>query len=525
MKKWIGIGKPWGIGEHSMAYYGTPEQVSKYNGERAYESQEGRMEGLANECYNLIANQRKMGASYTTVFNMAWYALKPLPLGKRDISKIPTVNEDGIFFGEYREGVPGIQPERVGPYSTTFNPGYDPTLPLYQEWPMYGALRAANAPGAPAWSPYAVIDKSQYEAHETTPITDNYKEVVFIGNPNSKVKQLLDGQGVIFTSKVTNPSSLLYIVDGSQTLDTTAKKEIQKQIAKGADIWIWGITPETVNGYNKILPVPVALDVLKRSSFLPVQKAWMRGLNNSDFYFCELQKADACNYSLKGTLVEEGDVLLNACKTDWRKWNKRPEEIKTAGTIRSEYECTAATPVFVKYQQGASTFYLNTLTEFANSEKGYNTLNIILKNAGISYKKPEININEVFFLRDNQVNFPVATKDKLVKTNEGWALEFYVFSPRPLDDLLIEPNMPKLSLMLKAKKRELSINDKPYNNISHNGRNEVIYKELPLLQGWNKLVIKVGNEDRHEFSGFFKCDNKQDFLPLLKASFINPEAK
>ena len=50
MKHWVGIGKPWGIGEHSMAYYGTPEQVAKYNGERAYESQLGRMEGLANEC-------------------------------------------------------------------------------------------------------------------------------------------------------------------------------------------------------------------------------------------------------------------------------------------------------------------------------------------------------------------------------------------------------------------------------------------------------------------------------------------
>uniref|UniRef100_UPI00293D6500 glycoside hydrolase family 2 protein n=2 Tax=Bacteroides TaxID=816 RepID=UPI00293D6500 len=44
MKHWVGIGKPWGIGEHSMAYYGTPEQVAKYNGERAYESQLGRME-------------------------------------------------------------------------------------------------------------------------------------------------------------------------------------------------------------------------------------------------------------------------------------------------------------------------------------------------------------------------------------------------------------------------------------------------------------------------------------------------
>ena len=115
------------------------------------------------------------------------------------------------------------------------------------------------------------------------------------------------------------------------------------------------------------------------------------------------------------------------------------------------------------------------------------------------------------------MNFPVATKEKFVKKNNGWALEFYVFSPRPLDDLLIEPNMPKLSLMLKAKTRELSINDKPYASLSYDGRNEVIYKELPLLQGWNKLVITIGDGDRNDFSGFFQCDNKKDFLPTLKA--------
>lgn len=73
MKHWVGIGKPWGIGEHSMAYYGTPEQVAKYNGERAYESQLGRMEGLANECYHLLANQRNMGASYSTV--LIWHGM------------------------------------------------------------------------------------------------------------------------------------------------------------------------------------------------------------------------------------------------------------------------------------------------------------------------------------------------------------------------------------------------------------------------------------------------------------------
>lgn len=526
MKRWVGIGKPWGIGEHSMAYYGTPEQVSKYNGERAYESQEGRMEGLANECYHLIANQRRMGASYSTVFNMAWYALKPLPLGKRDTGTKPTL-EDGIFFSEYKEGIPGVQPERVGPYCTTFNPGYDPKLPLYEEWPMYGAMRAANAPAGPAWCRYATVDKKQYEAPEKAIPVKQYKDVLFIGDPAGRVKQLMDAQGVSFSAKVTDAANLLYIVDGSSAVDEAIRKEMHKQISKGADIWIWGPVPATLACYNDILPLPIELDNLRRSSFLPVQKSWIRGLNNSDFYFCELQRADASQYALKGRFVEEGDVLLNACRTDWRRWNKRAEEIKTAGTLRSEYECTSATPVFVSYQQGNSAFYVSTLTEFANSEKGYNTLHTILINAGIPCRKSEVNVDEVFFLRDDQMNFPVATRSKMVKDGNGWELELYVFSPRPLDDLLIEPNMPKLSLLVRARQRALFINDKPYQVVSHEGRNEVVYKELPLLQGWNKLVLKVGEGDYHnrDFSAYFKCDNQKTFLAQLKAGFVNPEAK
>ena len=87
--------------------------------------------------------------------------------------------------------------------------------------------------------------------------------------------------------------------------------------------------------------------------------------------------------------------------------------------------------------------------------------------------------------------------------------------------------MPKLSLFVKAKQRQLFINDRPYEAVSHNGRNEVIYKELPLLQGWNKLVLKVGDSDYHnnEFTAYFKCDNQKEFLPLLKAEFVNPEVK
>ncbi|ANI89968.1 hypothetical protein A9P82_12135 [Arachidicoccus ginsenosidimutans] len=72
MKEWSSQGKPWGIGEQGMAYYGTPLQVSKYNGNRAFESQQGRMEGLAKEAYQLIPEQRKLGASYSSVFNLVW---------------------------------------------------------------------------------------------------------------------------------------------------------------------------------------------------------------------------------------------------------------------------------------------------------------------------------------------------------------------------------------------------------------------------------------------------------------------
>ena len=192
--------------------------------------------------------------------------------------------------------------------------------------------------------------------------------------------------------------------------------------------------------------------------------------------------------------------------------------------MRSEYECTAATPVFVKYQKDASCFYISTLKEFTNSEKGYNTLGVILKNAGIDCNEIEVKSNEVFFLRDNQLVFPVAAKEKLVKKSDGWALDIYVFSPRPLDDLLIEPNMPKLTLVVKAKECQLAINDKAYAAASQN-RHEATYKELPLLQGWNKVSIKIGERDKNEFSGNFRCDNRNEFLSSLKIMYINPEAK
>lgn len=518
MKRWVEIGKPWGIGEHSMAYYGTPEQVSKYNFERAYESQQARMEGLANECYNLILNQRNMGASYVSVFNMAWYALKPLPLGKKDLTTKPSLSDDGVFFTEYKEGIPGIQPERMGPYCTTFNPGYDPSLPLYEPWPMYDAIRAANAPGKSAWSPYRDKQIKKQGLTDYQPVK-NYKEIIFLGSNDSQLKQIMDAQGVQFATNVTFPSQFLYLIDGNKSLSDADKKTLVLNLKKGADVWIWGITPQTVNGYNEILPLPLVLEDRKISSFIPEQKSWMTGLNNSDFYFCEIQKTDASQYGLTGAIVNEGETLLNACNTDWRTWNKRPEELKTAAVLRSERENKGAAATFVKYQQDCSTYYISTLTEFANSEKGFKTLATILKNAGIQCKRAAINLNEVFFIRDGNLQFPSGMKDKFERIDNSFSLSFWIFSPRPLDDLLIEPNMPKLTLSVESRSCVLLLNDSVYEP-SRVANKNIDFNELPLHQGWNKITLKKVN-DKNDFKAYFKCDNNESFLSQLKATFTN----
>ncbi|GAB6012412.1 glycoside hydrolase family 2 protein [Viscerimonas tarda] len=526
MKRWVEIGKPWGIGEHSMAYYGTPEQVSKYNGEEAYESQLGRMKGLAYECYNLIANQRKMNASYSTVFNMAWYALKPLPFGKKDLTTTPSLTEDGIFFTDYKEGVPGVQPERVGPYCSTFNPGYDPSLPLYATWPMYEAMKAANAPGGPAWSEWANTPGPDYGKNKTDVAPQKtYSAIVFIGSEDSKVKSIFDKEGVKFSTKVTAPQSTLYIIDGSAPLKAEDEKILTLNTGKGADIWIWGIVPQTIVSYYKLLPLSLKLEDRAISSFLPVSKSWTRGLNNSDFYFVELQNTDASKYGLAGDLVNEGEVLLNACNTDWRKWNKRPEEIKTASTVRGEIENKGAAPAFIKYQNGNSSIYVSTLTEFVNSEKGFTTLSKILVNAGIPFEKVDVSSADIFFLRDDKLQFPAGAKAKFQKAADGTLkLDVWVWSPRPLDDLLIEPNMPKLDLQIEAKESKLLVNGKSVDKFDKS-RKEYVYRELPLQQGWNHLVLTIAEGDRGPFWGYFKCDNRKEFLPLLKNTLTDPEAK
>ena len=506
MKMWEEIGKPWGIGEHSMAYYGTPLQVSKYNGERAFESQLGRMEGLAYECYDLIAQQRNRGASYVSVFNLAWYGLQPLPFGKRDVTTKPELT-DGIHFAEYVEGMPGMQPERMGAYSSTFNPGYDPTLPLYRTWPMFDAIKAANAPGGPAWSPWSVMPQKQ-EA-QSIQAEKKYENVLFVGSADSPVKKIFEGNGVLFREKADPKGSTILIVDGTAVPLEKEIKQMKELTGRGADLWLWCPTPGTIEAYNQVLPAKLAFDGRKASSFLPEERSWTRGLRNSDFYFCEIQRDDVSDYGLRSDFVDEGIILLEACNTNWRAWNQRPEELKTAAVIRSENEMKGSAAVLVKHQTNNAAFFVSTLSRFVSTSKGYDTFGKLLAGAGIPTNGSKI--AETLIGKDGTLhieNLPPVRRGNQTMYN------FMVWSPRDLDDLLIEPDMPKLDInMQPAEQGELFINR--HKMEGSNGR----FLAVPLKQGWNHVSISVRNAEENNVSVRFKSDNKPTFIHQLMTAF------
>ena len=509
MTSWKKIGKPWGVGEHSMAYYGTPEQVSVYNGERAYESAEGRMEGIANECYNLIRKEREAGATFSTIFNMVWYGLQPLPFGKADITVTPDMS-DGIYFPAYVEGKPGMQPERMGPYSSTLNPGYDPALPLYRTWPLFHALAAANAPAGAAPCQWATADKHKNTLPEI--FVPKYAELMYVGG--DVVRNIFESHGVSFVKKVKNPAKAMIIVDASAAIADREMAEVQKLMSKGADVWLWGITPVSVASFADVLPANLEVTELRRSSFIPTGQGWTKGMNNSDFYFCAIQSNDASAYTLSGDFVEQGQVMLNACRTDWRKWNNRPEELKTAALLRSENECTAPLAVMAAYYDGDNTVVVSTMSDYANSEKGYNALAGMLHNAGIPVSDRELDPSVMFFLNNGQLTFPSATKDKF----ENGRLTLYVYSPRHLDDLLIEPNMPKLTLRAKnAGKLIIGGNEKA---AARTDGDFTVYEELPLRQGWNEVAIELRDgKSGNDFAGSFSCGNNDKFVGEIRAKF------
>jgi hypothetical protein len=564
-------GKPFAIGETSMAYYGTPKQVSKFNGNRAYESDLGRMEGLAYECYGLLTSQQKFGANYQSVFNIVWYSIQPLPLGKSDLTKTPTL-DDGIFFGDYKEGIPGMQPERLGPYVTTLNPGYDPSLPLYRPWPLFNAIHDANLKVQN--SPWANHLDLAMPAEPPAP-TNQGVTVSYLPENADRLMQELSKAGVKASvySDATNSDFLL--LDGSNESDLAdaLKNAVDKTLAHGGTIWVWNVKPTGAAALSKLLGETISVEARVSSSFVVKQSdPLLAGLNNAGLYFSEDDDWQQMTYGLAGEFVKSAQVVLEACPADWRRWNYKGEPVKTAALYRSEVENTASRAAIVIGPMNQGRVILCNLDPEITSTKKAAVLESLFRNEGIHInqvvsqdgfidlkgrlmralicgsfafsnsieayndKSPAGEIKEGAKLAgkkwrvgDAGKNGMFDFKNRLADGPQENAFAYvavWIKSPKPLNDLLSEPNLPKLSFTYGSDDGcELWLNGELLaKNERHGPLDPNMFSQNPLLLklGWNQLVIKVVQEGGEwQFAGKFACSDV-GFLSKLEFAKEKP---
>ncbi len=354
--------KPIGVGECTIAYFGTPKHAAEFAGDLAFQSVEDRMKGVAIETYGQLKAQLLADFSYLSVFNLAWYSLKPLPLGHAHPENAPTV-ENGIFFGDYQEGKPGVQPERLGPYCTTFNPGYDPDLPLYAPWPMYEAIKAVYSRGGPLPSPFETVQVTPPQ--KALPQIDKSEPVTFIGNSNSIHYQGLKSAGVQFREK--GATRFVYADLGSISFISKLHLKIRLNVLKksGGTIFLSGVTSASKRFLETLLGEKVEIFAREASSLVfageyartdPLVDHFRLG----ELYFSEDEDNVIQRYGFRFKNPGKSTAMLKSCSCDWRMWNHRAESSKTAALYRSEKELPAA-DALVQFNLGKARLLLSTI--------------------------------------------------------------------------------------------------------------------------------------------------------------------
>lgn len=566
-------GKPWGVGEDGNAYYGTPEQVAETNGERAYESFLGRMEGVAISSYASLVLQRENHAVYRSVFNLVWYGLKPLPLGLKDLTKPPTL-ADGVFFTHFEEGQPGVQPERLGPYCTTLNPGYDPSLPLYETWPLFEAIRDAateplvtskwSASPAPATEPKLPAPRPVTSAKVLA--GDGGKLAVQLGNIGVPLDKLGAARGL----------PQLLFVDGANPPPASARKMLSQVLAAGGTVVVWGADSSTLPALNALLPAPLEAAGRQASSLLPAgSDPLTAGMKPSSLYFSEQRPSTFTEQGLGGPLIAQSKVLLKANDTDWEKWNKQPEYAKTAMVVRSEQEAKPAGVVLAEKKIGKGRLLVTTLPAAPRLIKGEKAVRMFLTNlglplgSGMDSGKPLLKNGTVVRMLVNgyfpapgveeagPVNPVAPSSGEAIRAGarvdgrewkaayeetggfhigelklpgfqdnvEAW-LSFWVYSPRGLDDLLLEPNLPRVNFEttqndgIQVWLNGSMVIDKLRIGPPQEGLS--VARELKLHLGWNHFLIKlVRAAGGWDFNAKF-TSNQPEFLSTLDSALEKP---
>jgi hypothetical protein len=124
--------KPVMIGEACPMYFAGPLEMDNVGGEDVFRSFEARCNAVAETAYWQIRNYRRW-AEQITPFNLVWYLLDPLPFVGKPLP------------GDFRSRAPGL-PDRLRPYCSTLNPGWEEEIPSCVPNCMFSTVRDALAP-------------------------------------------------------------------------------------------------------------------------------------------------------------------------------------------------------------------------------------------------------------------------------------------------------------------------------------------------------------------------------------------
>ena len=517
-------GKPVGVGECTIGYFGTPKHAAEFAGDLAYQSVEDRMTGVAIETYGQLKAQLNADFSYLSVFNLAWYSLQPLPLGHTHLENAPTA-ENGIFFSDYQEGKPGVQPERLGPYCTTFNPGYDPGLPLYQRWPMFDAIKAVYSPGGPLPSPY----EAEIEALPQKPLPkiEQPEPVTFFGDANGIHYQGLKTAGVQFNDKQS--TSFIYADLASLSLiqKWRLKRRMKALLKNGGTIFLSGLTPASEPMMGKLIGEQVEIFEREASSLVfageyantdPLVDHFLL----SEFYFSEDENPIIQRYGVRFENPEKTTPLLKSCSCDWRKWNHQAETSKTGAVFRSEKEHPAVNAL-VQLNRGNARILLSTIEmrehRDLSERKGKNLWHKLMKAAGA-----QIDAN---FEKD-AVFSTYTPAGEILKNPQATAVvkRFIPMVGMLTAEMIAEIQSFNIRELAKMHGRLLLLNSKKLDKIDQ------VLSEIPLTPGQSNRTTNDGfNEYRQALdgnqiirvlaAGFFAGT---DCKAMLNADFLNGES-
>lgn len=546
------IDKPLMVGESGGSYYAKPRQMAEFNGDRAYESYEGRNEALGIDVYDNIVRMALPKLAYFSASETAWFGLEHLNFGYSDFKRLPGKSDGVMITRPFVEGEPGVQLERIPPYVATLNPGWDSTLPLYKPLAMFNAQKAALAQPSPQPGPWDHrMENPSPSVSTPEPKTES---VAFVGDENAPLYHKLVSLGMPFSKTATNVGMTIIDADSLPPPKAVQGRRVIDELKNSGGIALVMLGMGKAGSAELAALFPEAVELTNRSATALVPNGpdgIAAGLRRPDLYFAEEGKDRfIMKRGLAGPLVEKGRIVLSASNTDWSLFNSAPEHSKCAAVVLYEkLEKPAGTAMVdvpvgkgrlilcsVDYQNPARPAAKMWRTLLANmgvvlgkeSEMGMPAINEdgVLVNALSIGRFGASSVNEAMrkAFVDETKNVPIdgAKEDGLIwkkvdcpsgdrflatqldqngPKDKPFAIyfSFWIRSPRALDDLLADgPDAPKFRMITYvAEKERVFLNGKELDpRIVHPAdyRTMNIYEDMPLQKDWNHVLIKIASD-------------------------------